>query len=287
MLGLAVVVLAAALVAARLLDGEMTPAVFREQAPVMMAVAPTPPRRIVAVAGLGATAGDALPVVTILVVGLGLAEAATLAAIDLPAAAALAFSPYGDPGSAWRRMARAAGHEVLAEVPVEPADPAAADAGPRRLRPTDTFDSQREVLAWVLEQRPVAPSAIVMAAGSFARYPAALAPILGWLAGKGLDVVALGGPLPAAAGPAERVPHANAVGPIDGDLAPDAIDAALAGLELAARRSGRAIGYARSYPVSLHRIAAWASTLDRKGLRLAPLGQTLERLAAVEPKPDE
>lgn len=251
-----------------------------------MALAVTPPRPALTAGSHGAAEGDDAPAVTILIVGLGLAEAATRAAIDLPAAAPLAFSPYGDPGSAWREMARAAGHEVLAEIPVEPADPAAADAGPRQLRAADSFESQREVLAWVLEQRPVAPNGIVMAPGSFSRHPEALAPILGWLGGNGLDVIALGDPFPRAAR-AERMADATATGPIDGDLAPGAIDAALGELARAARRTGRAIGYARPYPVSIRRIATWASTLERKGVRLAPLGQTLERLAAVESKPDE
>ena len=58
---------------------------------------------------------------------------------------------------------------------------------------------------------------------------------------------------------------------IDDDPSILAIDDALAGLEAEALASGSALGAAQGYPVSLERLRLWATTLDDKGLVLAPV----------------
>jgi hypothetical protein len=49
------------------------------------------------------------------------------------------------------------------------------------------------------------------------------------------------------------------------------IDYALAGVEAEALASGSALAVAQGYPVSLERLRLWATTLDHKGLVLAPV----------------
>jgi hypothetical protein len=49
------------------------------------------------------------------------------------------------------------------------------------------------------------------------------------------------------------------------------VDLALGRLEAEALREGAAVGWARGYPVTLERLAAWAGTLPGKGLRLVPV----------------
>ena len=75
-----------------------------------------------------------LPVIAVVVSGLGLSEAATEAAIRrLPPQVTLSFSPYARRLDEWIALARAHGHEVLLELPMEGADDPASDPGPHTL----------------------------------------------------------------------------------------------------------------------------------------------------------
>jgi polysaccharide deacetylase 2 family uncharacterized protein YibQ len=78
--------------------------------------------------------GDRRPRIAILISGLGPSGAATEAAIQgLPGAVSLAFWPYADRIDNWIRLARAAGHEVLLNLPMEPENYPAFDPGPKTL----------------------------------------------------------------------------------------------------------------------------------------------------------
>jgi hypothetical protein len=80
-----------------------------------------------------------MPIVAIVVAGLGVGAAKTSDAImKLPAAVTLAFTPYGsDPGKLAER-ARAQHHEILLQVPMEPFDYPDNDPGPQTLLTTLT-----------------------------------------------------------------------------------------------------------------------------------------------------
>ena len=66
---------------------------------------------------------DNRPKVALVIGGLGLNSRATQTAIEaLPAEVTLSFSPYADGLQGWIDRARAAGHEVLLEIPMEPVD---------------------------------------------------------------------------------------------------------------------------------------------------------------------
>ncbi|MDO8358519.1 MAG: divergent polysaccharide deacetylase family protein, partial [Devosia sp.] len=91
-----------------------------------------------------ATAGGK-PLIAIVVTGLGLNETGTDAAINtLPDAVTLAFAPYGKALARSVGSARAAGHEILLEVPLEPFDYPDSDPGPDTLltgqAPRDNLD---------------------------------------------------------------------------------------------------------------------------------------------------
>ena len=57
--------------------------------------------------------------VAVVVTGLGLADRLTERALALPGAVGLSFSPYAG-AAAWQSRARAAGHEVLLDLPLQP-----------------------------------------------------------------------------------------------------------------------------------------------------------------------
>ena len=111
------------------------------QAPIAGLTAPGPggaPLPIIAADGR--TAADAYarpftpngrPKVSVVIGGLGLNAQTTRAAIEtLPGEITLSFAPYAEGLQGWIDLARAHGHEVLLETPMEPADYPANDPGP-------------------------------------------------------------------------------------------------------------------------------------------------------------
>ena len=95
-----------------------------------------------------------MPVVAVVVAGLGVGAAKTIDAImKLPAAVTLAFTPYGsDPGKLAER-ARAQRHEILLQIPMEPFDYPDNDPGPQTL--LTTLDAGTESRPAVLASQPV------------------------------------------------------------------------------------------------------------------------------------
>jgi polysaccharide deacetylase 2 family uncharacterized protein YibQ len=95
---------------------------------------------------------DGKKLIAVVVTGLGLNETGTANAIDtLPAAVTLAFAPYGTGLNRTVASARAGGHEILLEVPLEPFDYPESDPGPDTLltgqAPRDNLDKLFNVMA--------------------------------------------------------------------------------------------------------------------------------------------
>src|SRR5262249_15293879 len=80
------------------------------------------------------TAQASHPLIAVVIGGLGFNAAATQQAIDeLPPEITLSFVPYANNVQSWIDRARARGHEVMLELPMEPFDPDADDTGPQTL----------------------------------------------------------------------------------------------------------------------------------------------------------
>ena len=94
-----------------------------------------------------------MPVVSIVVGGLGVGAAKTTEAImKLPPAVTLAFTPYGsDPGKLAER-ARAQRHEILLQIPMEPFDYPDNDPGPQTLLTTLGAEQNLDRLYWHLSR---------------------------------------------------------------------------------------------------------------------------------------
>src|SRR5262249_24595814 len=74
------------------------------------------------------------PLLAVIIGGLGFNAAATTQAInELPPEVTLSFVPYASNLQSWIDQARAHGHEVMLELPMEPFDAAADDTGPQTL----------------------------------------------------------------------------------------------------------------------------------------------------------
>jgi uncharacterized protein len=212
---------------------------------------------------------DQRPRVALLIVGLGLQADLTDAAIGLPGEISLEFSAYGSDLPGWIQRARRAGHEVLLDLPMEPADFPASDPGPYTLRASDPDEQVLKRLDWLLARA----GGYVAVAGSGAQFAAngRAATALEVLARRGLALIELGQADLAARATTVGLPYASVGAPLDMEPSTRSIDRALAGLEAEALRKGRAL----AYPISLVRLQRWAATLGDKGLVLAPVSAVL------------
>ncbi|ALL14758.1 divergent polysaccharide deacetylase family protein [Caulobacter henricii] len=214
------------------------------------------------------------PKVSVIIGGLGLNPQTTRAAIEtLPPEVTLSFAPYAEGLQGWIDLARANGHEVLLETPMEPADYPANDPGPYTLiaanRPEDTVRK----LEWLMSRATGYFGLSNYLGARFVESDAAMNTFNAALKARGLAFVDDG--LAARRGGA--IPRASADKVIDDELSASAIDAQLRGLEMGANARGQALGSGFAYPVTINQVRAWANGLSARGLQLAPASALTRR----------
>jgi len=217
---------------------------------------------------------DGRPRVALVIGGLGLNPQTTRAAIEtLPPEITLSFAPYAEGLQGWIDLARAHGHEVLLEAPMEPVDYPANDPGPYTLitanRPEDTVRK----LEWLMS-RATGYFGLTNYLGSrFVTDDVAMTTFTMALKARGLAFIddgqasLRGGPIPRAS--ADRI--------IDDELAAGAIDGQLKMLEAGAAGRGQALGSGFAYPVTINQVRTWAAGLSARGLQLAPASSMAKR----------
>lgn len=213
--------------------------------------------------------------IAIVVNGLGLSAIATKAALDaLPGGVTLGFTPYGGEVGKWVSDARARGHEVLLQVPMEPLDFPDSDPGPHTLRAGQEEEANIQRLTWALSRFTGYAGVTNLLGQRFLSDSDALAPMLTYLNRRGLYVFDNGtasqSVLPSVAGQI-GIPAAQSGPALDTTPTALEIDRRLSDLETQARANGSAVGSAFLYPVSVTRIAAWARGLESRGFVLVPV----------------
>jgi len=216
-----------------------------------------------------------VPVVSIVVGGLGVGAAKTTEAImKLPGAVTLAFTPYGaDPGKLAER-ARAQHHEILLQIPMEPYDYPDNDPGPQTLLASLGPEENLDRLYWHLGRLQGYAGIANFMGARFVAADNVMTPIIREAAKRGLGYFDDGS---APRSVASTLAAGQAMPFAKGDVAIDAvptsaeIDRSLAKLEAIAKERGFAIGTASALPISIDRISAWVKTLDGHGVMLVPL----------------
>ncbi len=225
------------------------------------------------------------PLIAIVVTGLGLNSSATEAAIQqLPGAVTLSFSPYARGLDQWIALARAAGHEVLIDLPMEPSDYPGSDPGPWALMTSLTPEQNMERLEWVLSRATNYVGVGNFMGSRFAADQLAMQPVLEEIRSRGLvylDNRAAVGDVAERVGAAIGLPVVVSDARIDSMAASPAIDAALNEVESMARRDGTAVAIGSAYPVTIDRLAIWTRDMVRRGYGLAPLSAVVTRQVAV------
>src|ERR1700688_3209026 len=215
------------------------------------------------------------PRIAIIVSGLGVSDSATADAIaKLPGAVTLGFMPYGSDVAALAGRARARGHEVLLQVPMEPFDYPDNDPGPQTLLTSLTPQQNIDRLYWLMSRLQ---GYVGIASAMGARFTASepsFSPVLREAAKRGLIFVDDGANPRSLAGRiagANNLPFAKADVTIDAVSTASEIDHALGRLEMAARERSIAVGISSGLPVSIDHIAKWAKTLADHGIQLVPI----------------
>lgn len=221
------------------------------------------------------------PRIAIVISEMGMSSSATQTAIqNLPGAVTLSFNPYARDLQRWIDQARAAGHEVLLQLPMEPFGYPVNDPGPNSLLTSLTDRENLNRLDWMLG-RFTGYSGVTNQMGSrFTSSADDIQPILDVIKSRGLlfldgrtSTKSVAGKL---AGKLD-IPVAINNRFLDRKADRVAIDTRLGELERIARVTGTAIGVGYPYPVTLERLATWVQTLNRKGFVLAPISAVTNR----------
>ena len=218
---------------------------------------------------------DQRPRIAIVLTNMGVSATATASAIkDTPGAVSLAFQPFARDLGSWVDRARASGHEVLLNLPLEPVGFPRNDPGPYALLTGSKAEENQRRLDWVLSRMTGYVGVLNFMGSKFTADEAAMRDVIAALKQRGLMIVdaretplSVVGRLAQATG----LPTATVDSLIDGAPSRTAIDERLSELETKAANAGSAIGIARPYPVTLERIKRWADGLAAKGLVLAPV----------------
>lgn len=214
------------------------------------------------------------PKIAIVMFGFGASDVATTSALAaLPPEVTVGFVPRNDAMQVLVNDARSRGHEVLLQVPMEPADYPDSDPGPHTLRAGQGEEANLQHLAWALTRFTGYVGVAGDQGARFLSNSEALAPVMTFLARRGLMFYD-GGSTPKSAAPdlARQTGTAFARGTLEIDRVQNgaAIDRALSDLEAEARAHGAAVGSAFLYPVSVDRVSHWARGLSSRGFVLVP-----------------
>ncbi len=225
------------------------------------------------------------PVVALVIGGLGINATHTKSAIDeLPADVTLSFAPDATRLQFWIDKARAAGHEVLIEAPME-----AYDYGRMKIHPqTLLADNSQGVNAKRLEQllsRATGYFGLINYQGAkLGDSEEALRPVLDEISQRGLALVDDGTldrqRMDRLSG-VTRLRYARADAAIDAKLSAEEISSSLMDLESLALENGAALGAGYAFPITIEMAKTWTAGLEQKGIVLAPVS------ALASPTPAE
>jgi polysaccharide deacetylase 2 family uncharacterized protein YibQ len=226
---------------------------------------------------------DKRPRIALVIGPLGISANATLRAIEgLPGAVTLAFSSSAGQLGGWVDRARRLGHEVMLDLPTEPADFPRNDPGPNTLLVSLDGDRNQQRLLDAFGRVTGYVGVLSLSGNRFTGAPDSVRPILAEANRRGLMFLdARVGARSIAAREATKIglPRAIADARIDDVPSAAAIDARLRMLEEAARLDGAAVGIAQPYPVTLDQLGEWIKTLEGKGIVLAPITALVNKQA--------
>lgn len=218
------------------------------------------------------------PKIAIVLGGMGLnAKLTTKAIKELPGDISFGFAPYGTNLQEQVNQARAKGHEIMLQLPMEPVGYPGTNPGPNTLLSDASSEKNIESLHWLMK-RFSGYSGVTNYMGARLLVTAdALQPVMNELKKRGLvylEDASVSLTLSPKIGDATRLPVRRASVTIDADPTPSAIAEALNQLEQEAIANGSAIGTGSGLEVTIETVAEWAKDLQEKGILLVPVSAT-------------
>ncbi|WP_339833420.1 divergent polysaccharide deacetylase family protein [uncultured Parvibaculum sp.] len=215
--------------------------------------------------------------IALVVSGMGISESATAHAIEtLPPEVTLSFAPYGPGMQNWIARARAAGHEVLLELPMEPFGYPQNDPGPYTLLTNLSAEENLSRLSWLMSRFTGYAGVMNYQGARFTASSAAVEETMRALSARGLLYVDNGASARSLAPQLAReagMPAVQASRIVDPVQNPQVIATSLEVLEEIAA-TGVAIGVASGFPVTVDALAEWARTLEERNFVLVPVSAT-------------
>jgi polysaccharide deacetylase 2 family uncharacterized protein YibQ len=231
------------------------------------------------------------PVVAIVVGGLGINATHTKSAIDeLPPEVTLSFAPDATSLQTWINRARAAGHEVLIETPME-----AYDYGRMKMHPLTLLASDNEARNQARLDRILSRSTgyfgLINSQGSkIGDDDAAMKPVLKAVSDRGLAFID-DGSLDAAhmqqLSGETGLRYVRADSAIDAKLSAEDISSEFMELESQALEHGAALGAGYAFPITIEMVKTWTAGLEQKGIVLAPASALAAKSAKAENPTDD
>jgi len=214
------------------------------------------------------------PRIAILVTGLGLPGGPTGDVLKgLPAPMSVAYGAYGRSLQDGVTRARADGHEVLLQIPLEPNNYPTVDPGPHTLLTSLPPEENMKRLQWLMSRYAGYVGVTNHMGAKFESVPESFQPVLEELKRRGLLYVDDG-----SAKDSTAWQIANTIG-LDYSVVSVQIDAGqsadiakqLAQLETVAKERGAAIGVVYAKPATIKQLTEWAAKLEAKGIVLVPV----------------
>jgi polysaccharide deacetylase 2 family uncharacterized protein YibQ len=231
------------------------------------------------------------PVVAIVVGGLGINATHTKSAIDeLPPEVTLSFAPDATSLQTWINRARAAGHEVLIETPME-----AYDYGRMKMHPLTLLASDNEARNQARLDRILSRSTgyfgLINSQGSkIGDDDAAMKPVLKAVSDRGLAFIDDGsldaGHMQQLSGET-GLRYVRADSAIDAKLSAEDISSEFMELESQALEHGAALGAGYAFPITIEMVKTWTAGLEQKGIVLAPASALAAKSAKAENPTDD
>ena len=225
-----------------------------------------------------------MPKITLVLGGMGINANLTSQAVKLlPGDVTLGFAPYGENLQAQVNAARAGGHEILLQVPMEPVGYPGTNPGPNTLLSNAKPDQNLASLKWLMSRFAGYSGVTNYMGGRLLANEEALRPVLKEIKSRGLAYLEDGNAATTASTRVAddlRLPNARASMVIDAEPTAPAIQAALAKLEQEATKNGSAIATGSGLEVTIETVAEWAKTLQEKGIILVPVSAAYKGRAA-------
>ncbi|MDZ7713220.1 MAG: divergent polysaccharide deacetylase family protein [Rhodovibrio sp.] len=217
--------------------------------------------------------GPGVAKIAVVIDDLGLNRSNARETLALPGPLTLAFMTYAPSPGELTRAARAAGHELLVHVPMQPSD-TATDPGPKVL--SGALD-RAELLArleWGLSRFDGYVGINNHMGSAFTRDSAGMRAVLGELKRRGLMFLDSRTIASSVAGPLAKemgVAHATRDVFLDNQRDLAAIRAQLAEAERIAKETGSAVAIGHPYDETIQALKAWLPTLGDKNIALVPI----------------